>query len=187
MRVFVGVILFVSLTFQAFSKDASVRTSDILSAVSGYQDSVYYRAVLVQGAEDADLYIFTKPSDKLLQAVYAPDIAVTGIGGIDAYLRKTPNGTLQLISQNIALGRHRWEQALTIVYRDNQFLVGGYTYSDYDALDVDSDGNIKTRDCDFNFLTGRGVKDEQPIRTSMTAIPVQNWTVDTYPPECFFD
>lgn len=187
MRAFVGVILFVCLTFQAFSKEASVRASDILSAVSGYQDSVYYRAVLVQGAEDADLYIFTRPNDTLQQAVYAPDIVITGIGGIDAYLRKTPSGTLQLISQNIAIGRHRWEQTLTIVYRDNQFLVGGYTYSYYDASVVDSDGNVKTGGCDLNLLTGRGVKDELPIRTSMKAIPVQNWTVDIYPPECVFD
>jgi hypothetical protein len=31
-----------------------------------------------------------------------------------------------------AIGRSRWEQTLTIAYRNDQFVVAGYTYSYYD-------------------------------------------------------
>lgn len=187
MRVFAWVLLFVSLTFQAFSKEMTIRANDVLSAVSAYQNSVYYRAVLVRGDDQADLYIFTRDNFEVLRTFYTRDIAVTGIGEVDAQLKQTPDGSLQIISQNVAIGRLRWEQTLTIVYRSNQFFVGGYTYSFNDNLERDADGNVKMGDCDVNLLTGRGVRDGQPIRTSMKPIPVQDWTINTTPPECVFD
>lgn len=195
MRTFIGIILFLSLTLSAFAQEAAkdatkeiiIRANDVLSAISGYQDSVYFRAVLVQGKEDADLYIFNSPDDDFQQTVYAKDIVITGIGGVDAYLTQSPSGSLQLVSENIAIGRHRWEQRLTIVYRDEQFVIGGYTYSFYDTLATDDNGDIKSGKCDINLLTGRGIIDDRPFRTEMKARPVQNWNIDISLPECAFD
>lgn len=187
MRTIVSVILFLSFTLTAFAQDAKVRASDVLSAISSFLDTQDYRAVLVQGDQNADLYIFTGRYTEPQQVVYAKDIAITGIGGVDAHLTLSPSGALQLISENIAIGRHRWQQTLTIVYRNDQFMVGGYTYSYYDTLAVDDNGDVKTGKCDVNLLTGRGIIDDRPFRTELKALPVQDWSIEISPPECSFE
>lgn len=68
------------------------------------------------------------------------------------------NGSVILGSQNSAIGRNRWEQKLTIAFRNNEFVVAGFTYSYYDTLDLDAYGG-----CDLNLLTGNGLKNEKPI------------------------
>lgn len=69
------------------------------------------------------------------------------------------NGSLLIGSQNSAIGRNRWEENLTVVYRDNQFIVAGFTYSYYDTLDPDANGA-----CDLNLLTGKGIVNDKAIR-----------------------
>lgn len=184
MKILFGFIVFLSITSQVHSEEIPEWPRDVLSAVTGYQDHVYYRAVLVQGEEVVDLHIFIRQNDILQRVVYAHDVVVTGIGGEDSYLTQAPNGALQLVSGNSAIGRHRWMQKLTIVYRDGQFLIGGYTYSYYDTIELDEDGDIKTSECDLNLLTGHGIKNGHSIRTITKAMPVQDWTVDRSPAEC---
>lgn len=36
---------------------------------------------------------------------------------------------MQIVSQNDAVGRDRWEKILTIAYRDHDFVVAGFTYA----------------------------------------------------------
>lgn len=68
------------------------------------------------------------------------------------------NGSLLVTSQNSGIGRNRWEQVLTVVYRENRFIVAGFTYNYYDTLDPDAGGA-----CDLNLLTGKGVVDDEPV------------------------
>jgi hypothetical protein len=168
----------------AHGADLTVDVADVLSAVSGYQDGDYYRAVLVRGEEDADLYVFSRDGWDLTLEAHAPGIAVTGIGGTDASLTSTETGALKVNSENIGIGRHRWQQTLTIVKRDGRFVVAGYTYSYYDTLAVDANGEVLTGDCDVNLLTGKGIKDGRPFRTSFKRLPVSDWRAGMNPPEC---
>ena len=69
-----------------------------------------------------------------------------------------PNGSILITSHNDSIGRDRWEQKLTIAYRNFDFVVAGYTYSSYDTLDLDN-----TINCDFNVLTGKGKLDDKPV------------------------
>ncbi|OJJ09131.1 hypothetical protein BKI51_21905 [Alphaproteobacteria bacterium AO1-B] len=52
-------------------------------------------------------------------------------------------------------------------------MVGGYTYSFYDTLAVDANGDVLTGECDVNLLTGKGFKDGKPFRTSFRSVPVK--------------
>lgn len=75
------------------------------------------------------------------------------IGGVGQQpsLNLTPGGSLQVISENIAIGRNRWEQVITLAWRKDQLMVAGYTYRWYDTLDLENSGI-----CDLNFLSGKG-------------------------------
>ena len=60
--------------------------------------------------------------------------------------------------------------------------MAGYTYSYYDTLDPDAAG-----ECDVNLLTGKGVHNEKAFKTKLPAMKVEDWTMDTRPPECVRD
>lgn len=186
MKLIISLALVFILATKLHAQESQIPFSKVLSAVSDYQDTVYYRAVLVQGEEDADLYIYTRPDYENLQLeVYTPSIAVTGIGLTDAYLVRNDAGNLQLVSHNPAIGSFRWEQTLTIAYRNDQFIISGFTFSYYNTVETTEDGEVKTGHCDINLLTGKGIKDENPINTQMRAVPVKAWTLDTRVDECF--
>ncbi len=188
IRSLLGVLLLALLPETAFAKkNLNIDVSKVISAVSGYQGGDYFRAVLVNTDGDADLYLFSRDLNEVHLEAYVPGITVTGIGGTDASLTTTENGSLKVNSENIAIGRHRWQQTLTIVRRDGRFVVAGYTYSFYDTLSVDTNGDVLTGECDVNLLTGKGFLDGEPIRTTLKALPASNWTMDTSPPECSWE
>ena len=184
IRSLLGAACLVFSGVTAQGEDLTVNAGDVLSAVSGYQNSDYYRAVLVNSEDDANLYIFSRDNWEMQLEAFAPGIAYTDIGGTDASLSTTDSGALQVKSENIAIGRHRWKQTLTIVHRGGRFVVGGYTYSFYDTLEVDENGEVVTGFCDVNLLTGKGEKDDKPIRTRFKPVPVTDWRADMGPPEC---
>ena len=184
MRLRHAIILLLLSGTSLHAEDRLIPASSVLSAVSGYQNGQYFRAILAQGKEDADLHVFSRDGWDMVPEAFAPGIAVTGIGGSDASLDTTEQGSLLVRSENIAIGRHRWQQTLTIVKRDGQFLVGGYTYSFYDTLEVDANGEVVTGNCDLNLLTGKGEKDGKSIRTRFKARPVSEWSADMSPSEC---
>jgi len=143
-------------------------------------DIFRFRAVLAETEDGGDLYIFTDSGGGWLQTVYAKDIVWRGgMYGQEPWLEATEHGSLKIHSENTAVGRNRWEQVLTIAYRNNQFLVAGYTFSYYDTLDPDGAGQ-----CDVNLLTGKGILNGNTFKTSLPALPVGEWTMDTQPREC---
>lgn len=168
--------------FSAAAEEALVPAAAIAGAETVQVDGdIYrYRAILAETEEGADLYIFTDAGEGWKQAVHARDIVWRGgMYGQEPWLEAQEHGSLKIISENSAIGRNRWEQVLTIAYRGGEFRVAGYTYSYYDTLDPDANGQ-----CDVNLLTGKGELNGKSFKTALGAMPAQNWTMDTRPPEC---
>ncbi|WP_166417366.1 hypothetical protein [Cochlodiniinecator piscidefendens] len=118
--------------------------------------------------------------------IYVKEFAWMGaMFGTKPSLSINQSGSLEVISQNIAVGRDRWEQVVTIAYRRNAFRVAGLTYSYYDTLDLENIGM-----CDINYLTGSGVvsfgQEARPVPfdLSVNAVSVSEWS-GTLPSICF--
>ncbi|MEN0001208.1 MAG: hypothetical protein AAF940_10005 [Pseudomonadota bacterium] len=95
----------------------------------------------------------------------------------------TQAGSLQLRSGNDAIGRNRWSETVTLVWRENTVLMAGYTYQERDTL-VE---NSETR-CDINLLTGASeVFDSQGTRrpnVGSRSLPFQQWIDEGRPNLC---
>ncbi|GGL54605.1 hypothetical protein [Wenxinia marina] len=115
--------------------------------------------------------------------VYRDVVWSGAMAGTTPSLDVAPNGSLQIVSQNEAIGRDRWRQVLTVAFRDGAYRVAGFSYDWYDTLNPDSRGL-----CDLNLLTGRGVvmdgDHEAEVDASVPALPLAQWTSDTFPGEC---
>jgi hypothetical protein len=138
-----------------------IDTDNIVAAVTGdfNKDGAQDLALLVRGQDDMDLRFFLQDKDGMylkqagvaLNKVWGnaqPD----GMSGQEPELKALPNGSIQVITRNDEVGRDRWNQTLTLAYRNTDFIVAGFTYSYYDTLDTNSSG-----DCDLNVLTGKGI------------------------------
>ncbi|MGX1496615.1 hypothetical protein ACSSV1_001636 [Labrenzia sp. MBR-25] len=163
-------------------QEAMVPAGAIAGAVTSPVDGDInrFRAVLVETEGGGDLYVFTDAGEGWKQVAHARDMVWRGgMYGQEPWMEATEHGSLKIYSENSAVGRNRWDQVLTIAYRNGVFRVAGYTYSYYDTLDPDANGQ-----CDVNLLTGKGVLNGKTFKTSLKALPVQDWTMDTRPPEC---
>ncbi len=135
---------------------------------------------------EADLNIWVrKPGGQLGLRTKAK--SVVWVGGIGQYpeLAITPHGSLLIRSMNESIGRDRWHQTLTVAWRDDTFVLAGFTYSWYDTLDPEKSGT-----CDVNLLSGKGERTKgtflRPIEfhTKSRSGPIDMW--DGNPPtECF--
>ncbi len=156
----------------------------VLSLIEGnWSGAPLERAVLVAGETDASLYIYVSeggPREMRLAAA-APDIAWYGaLFGTVPELALNAAGSLQVISRNESIGRHRWREVLTVAHRTGRFVVAGYTYEGYDTLDPAAGGS-----CDVNLLTGRGLRDGEPFETEARAVSLEAWTAADAPEACF--
>jgi hypothetical protein len=148
-----------------------------ISVVTGdwNQDKRLDAAVLMKNKDAVELYVFLAEPKGLRQFAYHKDIVWTGtMEGTQPYLQATGRGSLLINSENDSVGRNRWQQTLTVSYRDQQFMVAGYTYSSYDTLDLKN-----TFDCDLNVFTGRGLKNKQAFKIKAQKIKLKDWT-DAY-------
>ena len=189
-------VLAMLLAPAATTSAAETRTSppttaieNVLAAVtlSFRNDGAMDRAVLVAGEDGADLYLFLAKSaadgpDKLELALAKTNFVWKGsMWGTLPDLAATDRGSLIVRSRNLAIGRDKWEQALTIAWRDGDFRVVGVTYSSHDGLDPKAGGS-----CDLNLVTGKGSRDGKPVATAARATKVADWTDDSLPAECRF-
>ena len=99
----------------------------------------------------ADLIILTDrrtdPSGAPL--LVARSIVFNGpMWGMSPTLAQAGNGSLLVSAEQTGIGRHAWNQTLTLAWRGDAFVVAGYTWSSYDRLDA---GSVT---CDVNLLTG---------------------------------
>ena len=142
------------------------------------------RAILVapdNEDDDVGLYIYLQDDDNSSQLeLYKPNLVWSGaMWGNMPSLSVTSSGSLQVLSQNQAIGRSRWSQKLTVAYRNNHFVVAGYTYDAYDTLDLNAGLN-----CDVNLLTGKGVKNKISFRIAKQNIKLADWTEESVPEPC---
>ncbi|MEW7006783.1 hypothetical protein [Lentilitoribacter sp. EG35] len=129
--------------------------------------------IMVTNEHQFDLLIYQSDKQQRLKLhSHMPDF----VWGSDVMYGQEPsvialkNGSINVTSQNSAIGRNRWEQNLTIAYRGGEFLVAGFSYSYYDTLDVEANGG-----CDLNLLTGRGTVDDLPIKLTIPVPTVKNF------------
>jgi hypothetical protein len=137
-----------------------IDTDAIVASVTGdwNKDGLPDLALLVRGTDNMDLHFFLQADGGYLKSAGVARGKVwgtaepDGIVGQEPELKALPNGSIQVITMNDAIGRDRWNQTLTLAYRNTDFIVAGFTYSYYDTLEPDNNG-----DCDLNVLTGKGI------------------------------
>lgn len=145
------------------------------------------RALLVGNPEaaTASLYIYLGTREGFDAVEFIPAFVWSGsMWGQQPGLTVSESGSLLVHSLNIGMGRNRWEQTLTIAYRDARFVVAGFTFQYHDSLDPEDHGF-----CDLNLLTGRGVvalsgEAEQEIDGIAFGGYVSDWHMDSFPGEC---
>lgn len=146
------------------------------------------RAVLVDNDDaTADLYIFlnldpAKSKGDIKPALLKKNAASSGsLWGSRPSLDISGKGSLLIKSANEAIGRDRWSQTLTIVYRNKEFVVAGLTRETRDTLDLNAGGS-----CDLNFLSGKGKRNGKPVEVSSRPIRLADWSDEDMPKECVF-
>lgn len=158
----------------------STRIQNIISAVGpNWNSSGNFKALLVRERELAALYIFRGPYDQA-PLVYAPQAAITGDYWASVpWLEFDESGALLLHSENRSHGQHKWESTLTIIERNNRFIVSGFTLSSYDSLNPDN-----YTDCTVDML-GQTMSINN---TSITPFPlpveieIKDWSEETAAP-----
>lgn len=155
----------------------------IISGASGdwNKDGATDLALLVAPGSDDEvigIYLYVTESDRgLLKLVTSAPDKVWGNSRLDGFYGQDPaitalaNGSIAVMSQNSAIGRNRWERTLTLAYRENRFIVAGYTYTYHDTLDPDGSGS-----CDYNVVTGKLKHDETAQSVAPRTVSVEDWT-----------
>ena len=155
----------------------------IISGASGdwNKDGAADLALLVAPGSDDEvigIYLYVTERDRgLLKLVTSAPDKVWGNSRLDGFYGQDPaitalaNGSIAVMSQNSAIGRNRWERTLTLAYRENRFIVAGYTYTYYDTLDPDGNGS-----CDYNVVTGKLKRDETAQSVAPRTVSVEDWT-----------
>lgn len=160
-----------------------IPSAKVLSAVTGdwNNDGSIDHAVLFETDDSyAGLAVFlSKRNAGVALAAFNPHMAFNGaMAGSTPELRVAKSGSLQLHSENMAVGRDHWERTLTISYRGNRVVVSGITASDYDTLDPDSGSS-----CDVNLLTGKGKSGKKTVKVKAGGVPLAKWDDDTSTPK----
>jgi hypothetical protein len=75
------------------------------------------------------------------------------------------SGSLKITSENESIGRNRWSRTLTVAYRNNKYVLAGFTYQDRDTLNPRAGES-----CDYNLITGRGVRNGRAVSLSPRVI-----------------
>lgn len=175
------------LPVSGMAADQKIDLARVVSAATGdwNSDGMMDRAFLVAGDNDemdVALHIYlgelSSPLPKL--EIIKPDLVWSGaMWGTTPSLTLGKSGSLEVHSQNEAIGRHRWNQTLTLAYRQGAFVVAGYTYNSYDTLDLNAGLS-----CDVNLLTGGGIKDKKSFKIPAKMTPLADWSADQIPAQC---
>ena len=171
----------------ASGADAVDYSRVIASVTLSFENGETDRAVLVENDDaGADLYIYraleparTAPPKPALVKKNAAWSG--GMWGTRASLEVSDKGSLLIKSGNEGIGRDRWSQTLTVVYRDKDFIVAGLTRATHDTLDPKAGHS-----CDLNFLSGKGDRDGKPTTVASTPRKLADWNDEKLPQPCSF-
>ena len=173
-------------SFASTPTDQYIDPAKVVGFITGdwNKDGAKDQAILVgpnNGDDDVGLYIFLEDNRNTPQlAIFKPNFVWSGaMWGNTPSLALNKAGSLQVLSQNQAIGRNRWAQKLTIAYRNKHFVVAGYTFDAYDTLDLNY-----SLSCDVNLLTGQGVKNKKPFKTNAQSIKLADWSEKLIPAQC---
>jgi hypothetical protein len=161
----------------------SVGLAQVLSAVTGYWngDGSADRAVLIAHKPDpeedelvfSELYLFLSDAEheSMPLALHKKNPAWSGdLGGTLPHLEIDRHGNLVIVSQNDAIGRDRWQQWLTIAYKDGEFVVAGFHYEATDSL------RPKYRlQCNVDLFAGSGIKNGKQLKVRKQTIALMQW------------
>ena len=153
-----------------WDKDGSSDLAMLVAPVEGSDEDNAVYIYLNDGHTDRlklKTVVLNKVWGDLIMAARAPSITAL------------ENGSILITTHNDSIGRNRWEQKLTIAYRNFDFVVAGYTYTSYDTLDPDN-----TTDCDFNVLTGKGKLNGKPVAVAGKLIFLKDWNDETGQKSC---
>lgn len=173
---------------QAQTKDAKTETGlgQPISFVStdwngdGLEDMAFLITSAPREPKATLLIYLSEAPDRLRLAIRKENIVWHGsMYGNEAKLSLNDQGSLVISSQNEAIGRGRWNQKITAMYQDGAFIVAGYTYNYRDTLNLAAGGT-----CDVNFLTRRGIRNNNPFRIDRALINLVDWTESSIPTEC---
>jgi len=189
-RLVFSTVFAVSLASSPALSDPSLDRVLAVATLSFSNDGGLDRAVLVDNRDSgADLYIYLGLDSARDDKAPAPKPALVkkdaawsgGMWGSRPSLGDNGKGSLLIKSGNMAIGRNKWEQTLTVVYREKQFVVAGITRSEFDGLDPKAGGS-----CDLNLLTGKGKRNDKPVETKFPAKKFADWNDGDLPKECSF-
>ncbi|MFK0163961.1 hypothetical protein [Rhizobium sp. NPDC090279] len=180
-------LILLALAATAHAEDAIAPGRIVDAAIGDWnEDGKPDLALLVAPASDdqADnsicTYIYLRDDEHSLLklAASAPNkiwgsVEPGGLVGQEPSISALPNGSIAIASQNDSVGRDRWEQTLTLAYRNSSFVVAGYTYASRDTLEPDS-----SHSCDYNVLTGKVTKDGKALRADARTVSIQDWRDD---------
>lgn len=179
-------VLFLVLTGIGAQADEALGLEKVLDAITLdlNGDAEFDRAVLVEGeAGSADLYIYLSQREgdntSLKLAVQKKSVVSNGpLWGQQASLSLNYIGSLVVKSQNLAVGRTKWQQELKIIYRNQKFLVAGVTHKYQD---------LREETCDLNFLTARGTHKGKVIVIEGGVPSIDAWSDDQVYKICQLD
>jgi hypothetical protein len=175
----VGLLIMPAGITATSAQDASEMTiapDQIFSVTTGdwNKDGAQDAVIMIETPEqEFDVLFYLTDEDRRLKL---HDHVKEMVWGASAMFGQEPsvttreNGAILISSQNSAIGRNRWEEKLTVVYRKNRFIVAGFSYSHYDTLDPDTNG-----ECDLNLLTGKGTLNGGTIRFERQPVSVQDF------------
>lgn len=122
------------------------------------------------GADDNGIYIYlAEPSEGQMALKAAAANKVPGsfvYAGESVAIAALQNGSILVTAKNSTPGQRHYEIRLTLAYRNSDFLVAGYSFSE----DVP-----EPIECDINLLTGKGKVNGKPITGVPGAVPVSQW------------
>lgn len=161
----------------------------VLSAVTlPLSGDGYDLAVLVDNLDEgADLYLYLGLERNALDKTIKPTLVKKNAAWTGGMARTRPSlaenekGSLLIKSVNDAIGRSRWSQTLTVVYRNKSLIVAGLTHEERDTLDLQAGGS-----CDLNFLSGKGLRNGKRIEIRAETIALADWSDEKLPKECRF-
>ncbi|WDZ77870.1 hypothetical protein PWG15_05025 [Ensifer adhaerens] len=151
----------------------------IVSAATGDwdKDGDTDLALIIRPAEGSDedngVYLYLAGDSGALELKSAIPNKIWGqfdLVGQAPSIEALPNGSLVITSHNDAIGRDRWEQKVTVAYRNFEFVVAGYTHSSYDTLDPNN-----TSQCDLNVLTGKGKANDKAVVAKGELVLLKDW------------